>query len=264
MTLPRCVEIIDDKYVWDDIFVDDNMDGSDLDNVFSSKIITSTTYPLIFDEVDKNDYPEAYYRSIHFYKEIIISKYIIPDKYLIYFYIGLRDLFIASKMDLLKPHEIELLKVIIDNTLESQVVAQVDGLYVSAHPTSEYIMARYMNLDIDDSIHNYFIKNSSTGLYLVFVNPADLSYHNFENIINLDNHINYVNDNVITKILKINNMDIYKFQVNKKLCNILLKLDKLGVYSLPLNSNDRGGKRFIFKSQHLSNVLSNSIKNLKI
>ena len=78
---------------------------------------------------------------------------------------------------------------------------------------------------------------------MVFMNPEDLSYHNFENILDLDNFIKL-------------NLNLKKEK--------LLKIDEFNLYNLLFNNDSRGRKRCIFKSDFLSNILTKIIKNINI
>ena len=75
------------------------------------------------------------------------------------------------------------------------------------------------------------------------MNPEDLSYHNFENILDLDNFIKL-------------NLNLKKEK--------LLKIDEFNLYNLLFNNDSRGRKRCIFKSDFLSNILTKIIKNINI
>ena len=85
---------------------------------------------------------------------------------------------------------------------------------------------------------------------MVFMNPEDLSYHNFENILDLDNFIKL-------------NLNLKKEKL-PSLGKELLKIDELNLYNLTFNNDSRGRKRCIFKSDFLSNILTKIIKNINI
>jgi hypothetical protein len=101
-------------------------------------------------------------------------------------------------------------------------------------------------------------------LKIGFVDPLDLSYHNFENIIDLDSIFKKKPLNLEIKNFKnVDNEDIYTFNLARSEDNnILNELDKFGFYAPPINSTQRGGKRFIFSSNDLSRKLTNCFKQL--
>ena len=137
----------------------------------------------------------------------------------------------------------------------------INGLTLSSHPSAEHIMIKYFdNIEFDDEFIGQYYAINSSNMYIAFVNPTELSYHNLENILNLDlnfqkNNLNYS----INSISKYENMDVYKFDLLGS-TDILLKLDELKLYTTPFNNDFRGGKRFIFSSKILANKLTSIIK----
>ena len=239
-------------------------------NVLSGTIITSNIYPLIYD--NESQIPEQNFRSIPFYKRIINQPdtyQLIPEDLRIYYFIGLRDLYYSYLNDLLTTEEIDLVKrnIIYADYDSQDYLISYDGLLITPFPTSTNILLRYMKIDllsntIDLNMYkNYFITNSHE-LSLVFINPQLLSYHNFENIINLDGKLNLPNPDIGK--CELISEDIIMVNLKQNLVNKLLKIDKLNIYSPPLNSNQRGGKRLIFKSHELSGYLTEIVKNTNL
>lgn len=250
-------------------------------NVFNGKIISNFIYPLIYE--NECDVPEINYRSLDFYNKVLNDPTLytkLSSYYKTYFAVGIRDLFVASDMNILTDNEKKILKEIINIIDEDIIICTINGLNVTPYPSASNLMSRYIE-DVnfgDPVIEQYFVKNN-LGLTLVFVNPEELSYHNFENIINLDNlFINqkpkqddlcnkvidgqnisdlYTNFN-ISEVSKKDDDDIFTFRLEGT-TETLLKLDKLNLYNLPLNKSSRGGKRFIFMSKTLSKSLYESI-----
>jgi hypothetical protein len=92
------------------------------------------------------------------------------------------------------------------------------------------------------------------GRYVVFV--PSLSYHNLEEIHNIDVNIENIKFILLTEY----NIDISSYILQSD--NSLLELNDLNLYEEPLNNSSRGGKRFIFRSQHLANKLTEIIKTM--
>lgn len=227
-------------------------------NIYHGSIITSDVYPLIYDgEYEK---PHAYYRSIPFYTQVIQNSTLydqLTEDNKIYFAIGLRDLYIAYMKNFLDKKTIKLLKSVIKITKDDVIGLHINNMKITPYPCNNNLMMQYLDIEIDDVHKQYFIKNN-LGLYMVFINPIDLSYHNFENIIDLNDYtLKYTTINKkITNYLKYPSHDVISFEIE----NNLLQIDQLDLYSIPLNKNTRGGKRLIFKSNSLSNKLTNIIK----
>lgn len=114
---------------------------------------------------------------------------------------------------------------------------------------------------------------------ICYVDPSDLSYHNFENILNLDVEFTrqrkYVSGNCQPTQGKTNIVElcdgVFKANISNDLndcvsyqdkIKILKDIDKLDLYTLPANSESRGGKRMIFFSDTLEEEINKIIKKL--
>jgi len=220
-------------------------------NVLKGKIISSNIYPLIYDNGN--------YRSIVFYEEVIIdnNKFTsLDEENKLQFVIGIRDLYMAYQMGILNDEEIKLLKNII-NLIDDDYIfnLNINGLDISPYPLKEKNMVRFISINdiqIDDNIKNYFI--ICDNLYMLYISPHDLSYHNFENIINLNNDILSIYIDGFHK--HISKEEIYEF----KFTHYSLYLDKSYLYDIPINNNSRGGKRYIFKSDSLAENITDQLK----
>jgi len=254
--LPRYVEKNDQQiFSWDETKIIVNIPKEDklmLANVFKGRMISQNIYPLIYDTY--TDIKEIKYRSLAFYTDLInacVSYDMIPHEYQIYFEIGIRDLFMASYMGILNVDEIDLLRQVIE-IIPDHKSFHTHGMDISYYPTSTKKLIRYIDGKefSDPEIEPYFIKNTAF-MYMIFVDPSDLSYHNFENIIPLDNYLNQFDK----MKFNISNMykhyeGIYSFSLSGSM-EILLHLNNLNLYVEPFNKSSRGGKRFIFFSNEL-------------
>lgn len=100
----------------------------------------------------------------------------------------------------------------------------------------------------------YANTQSATKFYILFINPLDLSYHNFENIIDINDKFEPINLKPKTLFVSKNYI---KFEIDS--CPCLKNLDIKQFYSDPVNSSQRGGSRFIFRSQDLAQNIENII-----
>ncbi|KAL4469922.1 hypothetical protein ABPG72_006562 [Tetrahymena utriculariae] len=152
-------------------------------------------------------------------------------------------------------------------TLEEENLLISDDLYsftfqnieVSPFPTKSKKVMKYVETNI---LQKFLDKNdfvSASDIYsVIFVNMEDLSYHNFENILNLDYLFNHVQFKLKSKqTIKTQKLQIFDISGST---DILLSLDKLNFYTQPLNTSQRGGKRLIFHSNQLSYSLTKMIQ----
>ena len=255
--LPRFVEFKNDNYSYSSkIIVNEPLtDKLLLHNVFKGNIISSTIYPLIYDIYDESS--PAKYRSLEFYRNVITNNDLyknldIVDK--ITFAIGIRDLFLASQRNMLTKDEIKLVKKLVNIVDDDIISANITGVNSSPYPSGSRKMIRFIDVNWN-TYEQYFIKNE-LGLYIIFVDPADLSYHNFENIL----HLNIVNPHfVLSNMFKYEHHDIYKFSLIGS-TDELLRLDEENLYAIPFNKSVRGGQRFIFNSSSIGQALTEAIE----
>lgn len=223
-------------------------------NIINGSILSGKIYPLIYDNESL--------RSKNFYKKIIANRIIydllsFEDKLVIG--VGVRDLYIASSLDLL---DNEMEKILLDLTeiIEPNLIKYKD-LLLSSNPSKNYKIVKYISKDdieLDDSLSIYFAETELEDI-IVFANPHELSYHNFENILPLDNFFRDLNFELKDpeKVTK----DLYRFRLStsNNSTEQLFDLDKRNYYVKPLNSDSRGGKRMIFNSYDLSNALTKAV-----
>ncbi|EWS74591.1 hypothetical protein TTHERM_000675818 (macronuclear) [Tetrahymena thermophila SB210] len=133
----------------------------------------------------------------------------------------------------------------------------LQNIEVSPFPTESRKVMKYIETSLLQQFldKNNFIEINNYSV--IFVNIDDLSYHNFENILNLD-HL-FGNVEFKLKSSKIVTDKIQTFIIQGSTENLLL-LDKLNYYTQPLNATQRGGKRLIFHSNQLSYCLTEMIE----
>jgi hypothetical protein len=130
------------------------------------------------------------------------------------------------------------------------------------------ILLKNLSLEFIPEKDWYKIDNfkKKENFYIGYVNPEDFSYEKSENILNLDDLIKNLNlstDSNYQNINKILDKDIYIGKINNDI-NKLLDLDKLNLYTLPLNNSSKSGKRMIFSSIILSDIITNLISKVDI
>ncbi|KAL4470498.1 hypothetical protein ABPG74_012109 [Tetrahymena malaccensis] len=141
----------------------------------------------------------------------------------------------------------------ISDDLQCFILQNID---VSPFPTESRKIMKFIKTDLLTKFldKNNFIEVNNYSV--IFVSIDDLSYHNFENILNLDEHFNDVKFQLKNKRLIEKQVQIFLIQGST---DTLLSLDKLNYYTVPLNASQRGGKRLIFHSNQLSFSLTKMI-----
>ena len=94
------------------------------------------------------------------------------------------------------------------------------------------------------------------GFTVGYIDPADLSFHNFENILDIPFKIQNVS---FTPLRRIGTGNIFKTNLNILTVEQLLRYDKYNLYIEPQNNDSRGGRRFIFANRELSESISNHL-----
>lgn len=245
--LPNRVVSRDGKFEFDGIVCHiPDEDKLGLQNVLSGELVSNELYPLIWNK----DIP---FRNIQYFETVTQEDYNgLSEEDKITFGVGVRDLFIANFLGLFDNES--LVRKVIDMIEQPVGTIEMDGLNISFYPTKSYKALRFYKFD--DSPTPYFakkIEGNKLILYYCFIDPSHLSYHNFENIIDLDSLIpNFSlqfrgkSDTSFTENL---------FLADPQLLQ-LLELDKLNLYIKPFNSASRGGERFIFYSKKLADSLT--------
>lgn len=225
--------------------------------LFDGEIISTKYYPFIFDEKDKTKL--SYFRSQTFYNEVLDNNdlyYDLDDDNKIIFGIGLRDMFIANNEKKLNKTKQKILMEL-TNIIDNKNHIMIENYQITPYPTRTNKICRFFNIFENNKYFAIF-----DNFVLGFMNPYDLSYHNFENILSLD----YIFDSIKKleeinedfKILCCSGDDIFRTKIN--LTDDIFKIDKLNLYQPPFNSESRGGKRMIFSSKKLSKVLTKILK----
>ncbi|MFJ2582969.1 hypothetical protein [Kitasatospora aureofaciens] len=147
---------------------------------------------------------------------------------------------------------------------DAEPAATLDGLAVSWHPTVRYKAVRFVDAErIDARVRELFARPSEEAPYLaaVFVDPCELSFRTFENIVPLDRL--FTDTPLAFELTRPVELatGAYSFslQLPAAARTCLERLDALNLYVPPLNSGSRGGERFIFHSALLAEALTAAV-----
>lgn len=144
-------------------------------------------------------------------------------------------------------------------------LTRVQGLSFSPYPTARFRQLRFVAVEhIDERSRGSFIRPSPAlpELAAVFVDPEELGYHNFENIVGLDRMF----AGPATARLRVTKVHRYRsgvmtarLEVAPALAERLAQLDGLGLY-VPPRDVSRGGRRFIFHCAALADALTTALR----
>ncbi|MCA9690167.1 MAG: hypothetical protein KC636_11200, partial [Myxococcales bacterium] len=152
------------------------------------------------------------------------------------------------------------------DTIDAPPVASVEGLAISFFPTSRFKQLRFIDAsEVDASLRPLFARPSAelSHLIAVFVDPEELSYRSFENIIDLDRRFDGIARARLGFGAPARLADgVYQLSLNAsaRVRALLTGLDALDVYAPPLNPRSRGGRRFIFHSPQLGERLTQKLR----
>ncbi|MFI1364921.1 hypothetical protein [Streptomyces griseochromogenes] len=177
--------------------------------------------------------------------------------------IDLRDRFFALSTGSAPEDEVARFRAEVDET-DTEAAAAIDGLAVSWHPTARFKAVRFVDAEhIDEAARALFARPSEDAPHLaaVFVDPRELSFRTFENIVPLDRLFANVSlDLTLAEPVELA-QDAYAAQL--RLPDVararIEGLDELNLYVPPLNSGSRGGERFIFHSALLADALTKAL-----
>jgi len=253
------------------------LDGSGSDIALASRF-----HPLIFDHDSSSNSKARRLRSLPFLKALAsggsesetqneYNRLDPGEKRLVG--LAIRDLFLASTRGLLEYGEDEeLLRKVVEAVDDTVGCVSLRGMTVSFYPSASFKMAKFVEglESFLEEKEKYFAQVMDTPkLYMVFVDPRELSYHNFENIVPIDSWIEAQTEAAAAALAtRLGNVaevqpgvDIWtaKLQGPETSTELIKRLSNLDLYVSPLNKTTRGGKRFIFHSTHLSKALTAAV-----
>lgn len=150
------------------------------------------------------------------------------------------------------------------DTIDTGAAAVVDGLAVSWHPTARFKAVRFVDAEhIDAEVRERFARPSAEVPHLaaVFVDPRELSFRTFENIVPLDRLFEGVPlEFTLDEPVRLAR-DAYSARLRlPDAARVRLEgLDASNLYVPPLNGGSRGGERFIFHSALLADALTEAV-----
>jgi hypothetical protein len=178
--------------------------------------------------------------------------------------IELRDRFFALSTGAPSADEVARYRALVD-AIDPEPAAVLDGLGIAWHPSARHKAVRFVDAErIDPAVRELFARPSAAAPHLaaVFVDPRELSFRTFENIVPLDRlfegpplEIELAGRAKLAK-------DAFSFalRLSAETRARLERLDGLGLYVPPLSAVSRGGERFIFHSARLAEALTEAVK----
>ena len=150
--------------------------------------------------------------------------------------------------------------------VDAPALAQLDGLSLSFFPSARFSLLRFVELvRLPEQLRPLCARPSpeQPQLAAVFVDPEELSYRSFENIIALDPMFAHVHRaKVGFSPFEPLAEGIWRstLELSKRTRALLARLDQLQLYAPPLNPGSRGGRRFIFSSSSLAKRLFRALR----
>ncbi|GAB7029075.1 hypothetical protein AB0G35_12335 [Streptomyces sp. NPDC021749] len=175
----------------------------------------------------------------------------------------LRDRFFALSTGEATDEEVARYRAEVDAT-DTEPTMTLDGLSISWHPTARHKSVRFVDAQrIDADVRELFARPSEGAPHLVavFVDPRELSFRTFENIVPLDHLFTAVPlDLELADPVELGR-DAYALSLHLPDAARagLERLDSLNLYVPPLNASSRGGERFIFHSALLAEALTKAV-----
>lgn len=258
-----------DKVVLNDEFIDDKLY---IDNVKSGKIISNMLYPIVYNHLEVAS-GATYYKSFSFYQlwldEIVLNKkppLRVPPQYLASFLIGIRDVFIASENKMLTNEQQQIAISVIKSLDHTDCHIATDFITISPFPTRSHSLLRFMELSDLGELDQYYAVHHKHEYRYIFVDPTELSFHNFDHILDFNTILKLKptmvdNPDRLTKSIAMREIKIFK--ISEELNQSLLEINLWDLYpssSAPSSNSSRGGKRLLFKSDELARLLEVIVK----
>ncbi|KAK4446747.1 hypothetical protein QBC34DRAFT_355942 [Podospora aff. communis PSN243] len=270
---------------WDEIKINCFLSDEERGDVASMRRLVEGTdveyaskfHPLIFDSSLGSQSREI--RSLPFFRMLTKHDSGVLDEYRGWsadkkriLSLGVRDLYLASMKGLLDEEERSILTKLVEIIEEPSVgeFAIVEGMAVSFYPSANFKMIKFIE-DIDTKLdpkwRPYFAQILATPrVYAVFVDPMELSFHNFENIVPLDRWMEAKlasESKVSLELVDVEGVEpgrgVWTGKLQGSSISLLKELTDLNLFVAPLNKATRGGERFIFHSTYLSKALTDAI-----
>ncbi|KAK0619134.1 hypothetical protein B0T14DRAFT_431049 [Immersiella caudata] len=248
------------------------LDGSSIEHA-------SKLHPLIFDSASGPD--SRALRSLPFFQRLASDDESARTEYKGWNFdkkrivaLGVRDLYLAAMTGLLDDDEKRLLAQLVDivDKPSAGECAVIEGMTLRFHPSKTFKMVKFIE-DLDAKLDSkwgpYFAQVlDAPRLYAVFVDPVELSFHNFENIVPLDQWMETklsTEPELSLELADVQNAqpgpDVWTAKLQGSITPLLKELSALDLFVVPLNKGARGGERFIFHSTILSKAFTEAISS---
>ncbi|KAM5347431.1 hypothetical protein ACJ41O_010436 [Fusarium nematophilum] len=263
---------------------DEQDDASLMRKLVRGLEFSSRLHPLIFDTAEDDDPEMIRLRSVPYFHELLAdttaggfkhSSLSHRQKRIVS--VGVRDLFFAISNGSASEHDRQLLDDILRVLDDPVDKVQVDGMTVSFHPSASFKVVKFIEgLDEragPDQARLFAQMTNTPRLFAVFVDPAELSYHNFENIVPLDAWFESRLAALSDSPLALSFSDLFQPQADREIfvcklqgasTTVLKEIPALNLYVPPLNKGTRGGDRFIFHSHLLSKALTEALRSSEV
>lgn len=134
------------------------------------------------------------------------------------------------------------------------------SMKISSVKESRFTLSRFFK-DLESFILPEELENLSHferrfDFTIGYIDPADLSFHNFENILDIRDKFSYIK---FSPLRRVGYHNIFKSSLDSRTVEQLLNYDKYNLYIEPQNSDSRGGRRFIFANSELADCISSSL-----
>lgn len=181
------------------------------------------------------------------------------------FHQALRDLYFDVSAGLLGPDGPDLLGSLMIYCRAP--LHRAGAARVTSCPTSSHTLLRYVAAtDIAEAVRDLFARPvpGMPGLAAVFIDPSDLGYANFENILPLD----VLFEGVPARLALVDRQPIgdlpdawtFRIEAPAELRAVLEGLGTLGPHVSPLDLDARSGKRLIFHAAALSEAIGDAAR----
>jgi hypothetical protein len=153
------------------------------------------------------------------------------------------------------------------DALDGEPTTRVQGLSLAYHPSARFKQLRFIDAALlEDRVRQLFARPCAElpELAAAFVDPEELCFRSFENIIGLDRMFTPIEPRALQlgKPVRVRK-GIFRLSTtaNEAVRSQLQQLDQLDLYVRPLNGASRGGQRFIFHCAALAEALTVALRH---
>ncbi len=150
--------------------------------------------------------------------------------------------------------------------LDTEPTTQLLGLSLSYFPTSRFKQLRFVDAaELDERVRPLFARPCAAlpELAAAFVDPEELTFRSFENIIGLDRMFAELGPSPLRFAPPTDlavGVSRLALHVSEPLRARLEQLERLDLFVRPPNAASRGGTRFIFHAAELANALTAALR----